>query len=107
MCLAELLDFEMPAVCCSVPGFKRKHVSINVMTRLFRISRLAALAAQVLGGAVREVSGNAHQLTRKERECNLTFAMCLILLPYASTTELADQPHKPHNSSSCSCCVLG
>ena len=80
MCLAELLDFEMPAVCCSVPGFKRKHVSINVMTRLFRISRLAALAAQVLGGAVREVSGNAHQLTRKERECNLTFAMCLTLL---------------------------
>jgi hypothetical protein len=78
VCLAELLDFEMPALCCSVPGFKRKHVSINVMTRLFRNYRPCCAGAR--GGRVAQASGNAHQFTREESECNLTFAMCLTLL---------------------------
>jgi len=78
VCLAELLDFEMPALCCSVPGFKSKHVSINVMTRLFRNSRPCCADAQ--GGRAAQASGNAHQFTREESECNSTFAMCLTLL---------------------------
>ena len=59
------------------------------------------------GGRVAQERGTAHQLTNKERECNLSFAMCLTLLPHASAADLADQPHEPHISSSCSCCVLG
>jgi len=87
VCLAELLDFEMPALCCSVPGFKSKHVSINVMTRLFRNSRPCCADAQ--GGRAAQASGTAHQFTREESECNLTFA------PAASVADLADQPHEP------------
>ena len=73
MCLAELLDFEMTALCCSVTGFKRKHVSINVMTWMFRNSRPCRAGAR--GGRAAQESGNAHQLTTDERECNLTFAI--------------------------------
>ena len=91
MCLAELLDFKMTALCCSVTGFKRKHVSINVMTWMFRNSRPCRAGAR--GGRAAQESGSAHQLTNEDRECNLTFAMCLTMLPHASVADLADQPH--------------
>jgi hypothetical protein len=99
VCLAELLDFEMPALYCSVPGFKRKHVSINVMTWMFRNFRPCCAGGRggARGGHVAQERGTAHQLTQAERECNLTVAMCLTLLPHASAADLADQPHKPHS----------
>ena len=75
----------MPALCWSVPGFKRKHVSINALTRLFRISRPCCAGARGgRAGGQWECAPVDTRRTRVQFDCKEYQTFNVLVLTFAS-----------------------
>ena len=77
-CLPDCQTLRYLISAASLPGFKTKHVTINVMTRLFRNPRPCCAGAR--GGRVAQERGTAYQITDVDSECSLTMSVIYIQL---------------------------